>query len=236
LLASIAPHAPIHIHVAEQQAEVEEVLSASGRRPVQWLLDNCDIDKRWCLIHATHMTPSETTALAASQAVAGLCPLTEANLGDGIFDGARFAQSAGRFGIGSDSNTRISLVEELRMLEYSQRLRDGGRAVLASDSASTGRVLFESVVRGGAQAMARNAGEIALGRLADLVALDGKATDLFGRRGDDLLDCFIFAADDQVITDVWSAGRHMVHKGQHRHRESITRNYRTTMAALRTKL
>jgi formimidoylglutamate deiminase len=235
-VAGIAPQAPVHIHVAEQGAEVEEVLQASGQRPVQWLLNNCDINARWCLVHATHMTPAETIALANSGAIAGLCPITEANLGDGIFDGARFLQAGGRFGIGSDSNVRISLAEELRLLEYSQRLQDRARAVFASDTASTGRTLFENAAHGGAQATGREAGKIAAGHFADLLALDAQCTELRGQHGDDLLDCFVFTAAENVVTDVWSAGRHVVQQGQHVQQQSITSRYQTTMANLRSKL
>jgi len=230
--AALAPRAPVHIHVAEQMAEVEEVEARLGARPVQWLLANAGVDARWCLVHATHMTPGETAALAGSGAVAGLCPITEASLGDGIFDGANYLAQGGRFGVGTDSNIRISLAEELRMLEYSQRLRDRARAVLASPGESTGRTLFEAVARGGAQAAMRDAGSLAPGRLADLVALDAKAVDLAGKRGDALLDRFIFTGGDAVITDVWSAGRHVVEEGRHVRHDAITARYVDTINAL----
>lgn len=223
--AALAPQAPLHIHAAEQTAEVEEVEACLGARPVEWLLANAGVDGRWCLIHATHMSPHETAALAASGAVAGLCPITEASLGDGIFDGAAWLARGGRFGIGSDSNIRISLAEELRMLEYSQRLRDRARAVLARPRASTGRTLFEAAVRGGAQAVMRDAGLLSPGRLADLVALDSGAADLNGKQGDTILDSFIFAGDDRLVTDLWSAGRHVVRDGRHIRHDEITRRY-----------
>ena len=223
--AALAPDAPVHIHAAEQTAEVEEVEASLGARPVEWLLANAGVDKRWCLVHATHMTPGETAALAGSGAVAGLCPITEASLGDGIFDGASYQVQGGRFGVGTDSNIRISLAEELRLLEYSQRLRDRARAVLARPGESTGRALFEAAARGGAQAAMRDAGTLAPGRLADLVALDAEAADLAGRQGDTLLDSFIFAGGDALITDVWSAGRHVVENGRHVRHDEITRRY-----------
>ena len=223
--AALAPRDPVHIHAAEQTAEVEEVEASLGARPVEWLLANAGVDERWCLVHATHMTPGETAGLAASGAVAGLCPITEASLGDGIFDGANHQAQGGRFGVGTDSNIRISLAEELRMLEYSQRLRDRARAVLARRDESTGRTLFEAAVRGGAQAAMRDAGTLAPGRLADLVALDAEAADLAGKQGDTLLDSFIFAGGDALITDVWSAGRHVVENGRHVRRDEITRRY-----------
>ena len=223
--AALAPHAPVHIHAAEQTAEVEEVEAFLGARPVEWLVDSAGVDARWCLVHATHMTPRERAALAGSGAVAGLCPITEASLGDGIFDGASYQAQGGRYGVGSDSNIRISLAEELRMLEYSQRLRDRARAVLARPGTSTGRTLFDAAARGGAQAAMRDAGALAPGRLADLVALDRDSADLVGMRGDTLLDSFIFAGGDRMITDVWSAGRHVVEDGRHVRRDAITRRY-----------
>lgn len=235
-MVDLAGGRPLHMHIAEQTAEVDEVSAAYGRRPVEWLLASHDVGASWCLIHCTQMTPAETQALAATGAVAGLCPITESNLGDGIFDGVAYLKQQGRFGIGSDSNVRISLSEELRTLEYSQRLRDRGRAMLASDSASSGRRLFDGAVRGGAQAAQRQSGVIAPGAWADLMALDTDMVDLDGREGDALLDSFIFAGDDHMISDVWSGGRHMVREGQHIHREAIVGRYRRTMAALKDRL
>ena len=236
LAAGMAPDAPLHMHLAEQVAEVTEVQAAYGARPVAWLLDNHAVDARWCLIHCTQMEPAETIRLAASGAIAGLCPITEANLGDGIFDGVRFAGAAGRWGVGSDSNVRIALSEELRLLEYSQRLRDRGRALLATDERSTGRVLFESAVAGGAQAAGRASGAIRVGDWADLLVLDMGAVDLEGRQGDAILDAWIFAGDDRMVADVWSAGRHVVQSGQHIARDRITNRYRAVMARLRGAL
>ncbi|MRX51945.1 formimidoylglutamate deiminase [Paracoccus sp. S-4012] len=227
---------PIHMHLAEQLAEVEEVEAVRGARPVRWLLAHAAVDARWCLIHCTQMEPDETLALAATGAVAGLCPITESSLGDGIFDGVRWTGADGRFGIGSDSNIRIALSEELRTLEYSQRLRDRSRAALATPDASTGRVLFEGAARGGAQAAGRGRGVIAEGEWADLLALDGEAVDLAGRRGDVALDSWIFAGDDRMVTDVWSAGRHLVTGGRHVAREAITRRYAETLRGLRDAL
>ncbi len=223
--AGLRPGAPLHMHLAEQVAEVEEVRAATGARPVEWLLDNAAVDARWCLIHCTQMEPHETRGLAATGAVAGLCPITESSLGDGTFDGVNWLGFGGRFGIGSDSNIRIALAEELRVLDYSQRLRDRSRAALATAGKSTGRVLFEGAVAGGAQAAGRDSGAIAAGRLADLLALDGEAVDLAGRVGDTVLDCWIFAGDDRMVGDVWAAGRHVVREGRHIGREAITRAY-----------
>ncbi|WP_397544367.1 formimidoylglutamate deiminase [Roseovarius salis] len=229
---ALAGDGPVHMHLAEQAAEVEEVQAAWGARPVEWLLDNVVPDPRWCLIHCTQMQPGETRGLAATGAVAGLCPITESSLGDGIFDGVRWMDAGGRIAVGSDSNIRIALSEELRTLEYSQRLRDRCRAALATAGLSTGRRLFESIVAGGAQAAGRGPGGIAPGNWADLVSLDGGAVDLQGRSGDAILDSYIFAGDDRLVRDVWSAGRHLVHEGRHIEHESIRRDYANAMAEL----
>ncbi len=227
---------PLHLHLAEQVAEVTEVQAAYGARPVEWLLDTQPVDPRWCLIHCTQMQTHETTALAATGAVAGLCPITEASLGDGIFDGTTWLDAGGQIGIGSDSNIRISLSEELRQLEYSQRLRDRARAVLATPDLSTARRLYDAACAGGARAMGRDTGRIAPGGWADLVALDGHHPDIAGRRDDVLLDTWIFARDDRLVRDVWSAGRHMVQDGQHIHRPAIQAAYAKTLARLQDAL
>ena len=233
---ALAGRRPVHIHAAEQVGEVTEVEAAMGARPVEWLLENQPVGPNWCFIHATQMEPEETKALADSRAVAGLCPITESSLGDGIFDAVRFLDHGGLFGIGSDSNIRIALSEELRTLEYSQRLRERARAILATPQASTGRVLFSGAVAGGARAGGRPSGAIEVGRLADLVALDRTAIDLEGRTGDEILDAWIFAADDRVVSDVWSAGRHVISCGRHANRDAITKRYRETVATLRERV
>lgn len=233
IAANLRPNAPLHMHLAEQVAEVEEILAHRGARPVEWLLDAAAVDARWCLIHCTQMTRAETNALAATGAVAGLCPITESSLGDGIFDGVAYLAAGGRWGIGSDSNIRIALSEELRTLDYSQRLRDLSRAALATASHSTGRVLFAGALQGGAQAAGRPSGAIEVGKLADLVALNAQAPDLLARQGDQILDSYIFAGDDRMITDLWSAGRHLVSEGQHFARAQITAAYARTVQRLR---
>ena len=231
-VVALAGERPIHIHVAEQDAEVAEVAAAYGARPVAWLLANAPVDARWCLIHATQMTPEETVNLAKTGAVAGLCPLTEANLGDGIFDGVRFLEAGGRFGVGSDSNVQISLTAELRQLEYSQRLRDRSRAALATETRSTGRRLLEDAARGGAQAAARGSGAIEVGAVADLTALRADAVDLVGKSGDMLLDAWIFTGAERAVSGVWSAGRHVVQEGRHIARDAIQARYVEVMRAL----
>ncbi|MFT4620284.1 MAG: formimidoylglutamate deiminase [Sulfitobacter sp.] len=227
------PTGPIHTHLAEQIPEVEEVLHHWGARPVDWALDQMGLDARWCLIHCTQMTPDETSRLAHSGAVAGLCPITESSLGDGIFDGVRWAEAGGAFAIGSDSNIRISLSEELRTLDYSQRLRDGTRAALATASQSTGRRLIEGMLQGGAQATGRRSGRLEVGYWADMLSLDTMSEHLCGRAEDTALDTWIFAGDDRLVTDVWSAGRHMVTGGQHVARPQIVSAYRRTIEALK---
>jgi formimidoylglutamate deiminase len=230
-VAALRPGAPVHIHAAEQVAEVAEVQAALGARPVQWLLDH-GADARWCLIHATQMEPGETAALARSGAVAGLCPMTEANLGDGIFDAAQFRAAGGALGVGTDSNVLISLVEELRLLEYSQRLALRARGVLADAGQSVGRSLYDAALAGGARAAGRRTGAIATGNWADLVALDTGAVALSERRGDALLDSWIFAAGQSVVRDVWSAGRHVVTEGRHIARDAAEAGFRAALARL----
>ena len=224
---------PIHMHLAEQLAEVDEVRESWGKRPTEWLLENADVNANWCLIHCTQMEEHETLALAKTGAVAGLCPITESSLGDGIFDGVRYLNAGGVIGVGSDSNIRISLSEELRTLEYSQRLRDNSRAALATEQKSTARRIYDAAAKGGAQAAGRDAGRIEVGALADLMALDGSAVDLIGRTGDTILDTYIFAGDDRMVRDVWSAGRHVVTGGRHIAHDAITSRYRKVMEQLK---
>jgi len=231
--AGLMPGAPVHMHIAEQIAEVEEVEACLGARPVEWALETLPIDARWCLIHATQMQPHETAGLAATGAVAGLCPLTEASLGDGIFDGVRFLGAGGRIAIGSDSNIRISLAEEMRQLDCSQRLRDHSRAALATPDRSTGRRIFEAICSGGARAAGREAGAIAVGAWADLLALDTDHIDLSGLSGDTLIDSFAFTGDNRMVGDVWAAGRHMVRGGRHIRRDAIREAYGKATAPLR---
>ncbi|MGC3939721.1 formimidoylglutamate deiminase [Roseobacter sp. EG26] len=235
-VSSLQAQGPIHIHIAEQVKEVESVKAALGARPVEWLLHNAEVDARWCLIHATHMTDEETQGIAQSGAIAGLCPVTEANLGDGIFNGPAYIENGGKFGIGTDSNINISLCEELRTLEYSQRLKHQQRNVLAAGHGSTGETLYTNAALGGAQALSRNAGILGEGKLADMVAIDSTAPALCMLRDDQLLDGLVFAAKDKVVTDVWSGGRHQVHGGHHVAQEEILSQYREAMRKLMATL
>jgi formiminoglutamate deiminase len=223
---------PIHIHVAEQMKEVDDCRAWSGTTPVDWLLGHRPVDRRWCLIHATHMTAMETEALARSGAVAGLCPQTEANLGDGIFNGAAFLQAGGRFGIGTDSHIRVDAAEEIRTLEYSQRLRDRARNALAAEGHSTGRTLYVAACRDGAAAIGRNTGAIATGEIADIVALDAGHPILAGRKDDAALDSWLFSGDRSIVRDVWVAGRHLVAEGRHHAREGIRNRFAVAMRRL----
>ncbi|MEM8691266.1 MAG: formimidoylglutamate deiminase [Pseudomonadota bacterium] len=226
---------PIHMHLAEQMAEVDEVLAHREARPAEWLLANQEIDARWCLIHCTQMTQAETAALAHSDAIVGLCPITESSLGDGIFNGTDFVRAGGKLGFGSDSNIHISLFDEMKTFEYSQRLRDRSRAALASLDKSTGRALFDAAAMGGAQAGGRKSGRIAVGAYADLIGLDDDNEWLSNRQGDLLLDSLIFGGGGKsCIRDVWSAGRHVVKEGRHLQRDAIVKRFKDTMYVLET--
>lgn len=232
-----ATSGPIHMHLAEQVAEVDEVVAHLSARPTEWLLSNHAVDERWCLIHCTQMTQAETIALAGTGAVAGLCPLTESNLGDGIFNGTSYLGQGGTIGIGSDSNIHVTLFEELKTLEYTQRLRDLSRAALATQNRSTGRVLYEAAAKGGAIAGGRQSGVIEVGAWADLVGLDDDNQWLCNRAGDATLDSLIFSGGGQAcIRDVWSAGRHVVQEGRHFRRDAIINNFKITMRELETNI
>ncbi|MFN3723449.1 MAG: formimidoylglutamate deiminase [Paracoccaceae bacterium] len=218
-LAKAFPDRPIHIHIAEQVQEVNDCLAFSGQRPVQSLLAQAPVGPDWCLIHATHLTRAEAQGIAASGAVVGLCPITEANLGDGIFPAREFLAAGGRFGLGTDSNVQITAAGEASMLEYTQRLSLRARNVCA-DTGSTGARLFHVAALGGAQALGAPAPLITSGAPADLVALhDPMALDMADDR---LLDRWIFGRNVRV-TDVWAAGNHLVRDGRHIARDHILR-------------
>lgn len=230
-IADILPLAkggPVHIHIAEQVKEVEDCIAFAGLRPVDYLLSNAPVDERWCLIHATHMTDSETIAMARSGAVAGLCPVTEANLGDGIFPGSDFLAAGGAFGVGSDSNVQIGLGDELRQLEYSQRLARRARNVIAPVNGSTGRTLFDGAIAGGNRALQGQAG-LAEGAPADLLSLDLSTHEWLAE--DALLDHLIFAGHPKPDC-VWVNGIKQVAGGRHRNRTLVETRFRETMKAL----
>ncbi len=214
---------PVHIHIAEQTAEVETCLDCYGMRPVQWLLDNADLNERWCLIHATHLSDDEIRALAGTSAVVGLCPSTEANLGDGFFPARDFFRLDGHFGIGSDSHISMSPVEEIRWLEYGQRLLHRQRNVLAPQH--TGASLFTRALAGGSQAMGRKVGRLEAGYRADIVVLDGQHPILLERVQEELLDSWIFSGNSQCISQVFIGGEHVIKDGRHPHEATIYENY-----------
>jgi formimidoylglutamate deiminase len=210
--------------------EVRDCLAWSHRRPVDWLLDHAAVDGRWCLVHATHISEAETVRLACSGATVGVCPITEANLGDGVFPAAQFLGEGGRFGIGSDSNVLIDAAEELRLLEYGQRLTRQARNVLtAAERPSTGAALFCASLSGGARALEQGQAGLAVGAAADIVALDADHASLAGRSGDALLDAWIFAARGGAVERVWRGGRKVVEAGRHVDRDAIARRYRQTL-------
>jgi formiminoglutamate deiminase len=219
---------PIHIHVAEQVKEVQDGIAWSGARPVEWLLANAPVDERWCLIHATHMTDEETMGMARSGGIAGLCPITEANLGDGIFPAATFLNAGGRFGVGTDSNILIGVSDELRQLEYSQRLGNRARNVVAETGSSSGRRLFDGACEGGAAALGCKSG-IAEGLSANLISLTPRHP--IGFEGDRLLDSWIFA-NGADVDSVWVSGRKLVEGGRHVRRGAVAQRFRKAMAAL----
>lgn len=225
---ALAGQAPIHIHAAEQTREVDECVAWCGRRPVEWLIDEAGVDARFCLVHATHMTPSEVARLAASGAVAGLCSITEANLGDGVFPAVAYLGAGGAFGIGTDSNVLVAPNEELRMLEYGQRLQLRARNLLAGAELHTGRGLFQAALQGGAQALGGAPG-LAVGAPADLISLAIDRPCFIGRERDRLLDSWVFAGGSGCIDGVWRAGVKLVSNGRHRDAAPIEARYRRSL-------
>jgi formiminoglutamate deiminase len=235
-LARIAPLADsggVHIHAAEQTKEVDDCLAWCGRRPVEWLLDEAGVDARWRLVHATHLTAAETTRLAASGAVAGLCPITEANLGDGVFPAEAYLAAGGAMAVGTDSNILIDAAQELRALEYAQRLTRRARNVLATpEQTSTGRRLLDAALAGGARALGQAHAGLEPGASADIVELNPDDLSLVGRAGDKLLDSWVFASGARAIERVWRRGDLVVERGRHVGAERIGAAYRATLERL----
>ncbi|EPJ86053.1 MULTISPECIES: formimidoylglutamate deiminase [Pseudomonas] len=216
VLAASDRECPVHIHIAEQQKEVDDCLSWSGARPLQWLYENTEVDQRWCLVHATHANAQEVSLMARSRAIAGLCLTTEANLGDGIFPAVDFLAQGGRLGIGSDSHVSLSVVEELRWLEYGQRLRDQRRNRLyRADQPMVGRTLFDAALEGGAQALGQPIGALEIGKRADWLVLDGNDPYLATAQGDGILNRWLFAGGDRQVRDVWVKGKRVIENGRH---------------------
>jgi len=240
LLESVAalhaarPHAPVHIHIAEQTAEVEGCLAARGARPVQWLLDSLPVDDRWCLVHATHLDAAEVTGMRASSAVAGLCPTTEADLGDGLFPTADFIGEGGPFGVGTDSHVGRCAAEELRLLEYGQRLVQRARnLVLPPGEVHNGAGLWRAAVAGGAQALGRPSAFLAVGQRADLVCFDAEAPGLVGLERDAVLDAVVFGGVRDAVHTVVVGGQLRVEHGRHIARSAIRRAFRDALRRLR---
>jgi len=232
-LEGIDPSAPIHIHVAEQKKEVDDCLAWGVMRPVEWLITNDAIDTRWCLVHATHMNSTETAALAASGAVVGLCPTTEGNLGDGIFPLVAFRAGGGRYGIGGDSHVSRSPAEELRMLEYVQRLVQLKRNLtVRPDSPAVGTTLWSEAAAGGAQALGRRMGAIAPGLRADMVVLDANHPDLASRAGDAITNAVVFSGATDLVRDVMVGGHWVVRDARHPGAETAAREYIHALADL----
>lgn len=230
-LLPLAKGGPVHIHIAEQVKEVADCLAWSGKRPVRWLLDEMPVDARWTLVHATHVEADEIAGIAVSEAVAGLCPITEANLGYGVFPAAEFMALGGMIGVGSDSNVRIDAAEELRLLEYGQRLTRRARNVLAGeDRPATGARMFAAAVAGGGRSLGAQTG-LAVGKPADIVSLCRNDTAFAEREGDALVDSWVFASR-AGIDCVWRGGVKQVEGGRHRHREAIDARYRMALARL----
>ena len=234
LAVALPADRPLHIHVAEQALEVRQCLDATGRRPVDLLMEQAGIDARWCLVHATHLSDGEVTALARSGAVAGLCPTTEANLGDGLFPLAPYLAAGGRFGIGSDSHVSQSPVEELRWLEYGQRLLHQRRnIVVGARQRDVAAGLWQQALLGGAQASGRRLGVLAPGRRADLLVLDGDHPNLDGAAPEDVLGRFLFCGNDNLVRDVLAGGRWTVRNGRHPAQDAIAARYKTALRQLR---
>ena len=232
-LGGVAAGEPIHIHIAEQSLEVEECLAATGKRPVEWLLDTVDTNENWCLVHATHMTEAEISALASSKAVVGICPTTEANLGDGIFPLASYMAGGGRIAIGSDSHVCRNPMEELRLLEYSQRLSHKRRTIACSDSSPhVGTTLWMQAAKGGYSALGIKAGEIAEGSRADIIVLDGEHPALVERPDEHIFDSLIFAGGEGAVNHVMVAGEWQVRDGCHDKQGEITERFAATMREL----
>jgi formimidoylglutamate deiminase len=233
VIAALPADVPIHIHVCEQQREVDACLKFAGRTPIEYLLDSVAVDRHWCLVHATHASPSELQAVARSQAVVGLCPTTEANLGDGIFPLDDFVGAGGRFGIGSDSQVSIDPREELRAAEYALRLQRRRRGLNnRGGQQHCGTSLYSLASLGGAQALGLSSGELIAGAAADIVVVDTDQAQFAGMPDEALLDAHIFAPRPNAVRDVMIAGRWVVRAGRHPQREQIIEAYRRTVEGL----
>lgn len=223
---------PVHIHIAEQTAEVDECVATRGARPVRWLLDHAPVDARWTLVHATHLDDGEVRDTARSGATVAICPTTEANLGDGVFPLAPYLAAGGRWGIGSDSHVSVSPVEELRWLEYAQRLVHRRRNIAVNTSASVGETLLLGVSSSAASATGHAIDTLGQGCSADIVVLDTDAPAFAGMTAHDAVDRWIFSGNRNLVRDVYVGGERVVALGRHRDADAISAEYRAAMRSL----
>lgn len=234
VLAVLPNDRPVHMHIAEQRKEVEDCIAWCGARPVQWLAGQVGLDWRWCLVHATHLRADEVQTIAASGAIAGLCPSTEANLGDGLFPLDDYLRAGGGFGIGSDSHVSQSPVEELRWLEYAQRLQHQRRNIAVSaQQRRVGDFLWQAALAGGVQASGRQIGALEVGKRADLIILDHTHPNLFDKKAEDVLNTLIFCGNDNLVRDVMVGGRWVVRAARHVDQDAIADRFKQTLIQLR---
>lgn len=234
LVSAMPTQRPIHIHIAEQMREVNACLAATGQRPVELLMNTQQVDAHWCLVHATHLTPQEVAQMAASQAVAGICTSTEGNLGDGFFELHAYIAAGGRFGVGTDSHVSQSVVEEVRWLEYGQRLRGQARNVASvPGQRRVADYLWRQCLQGGAQASGRRVGQFAVNYRADIVVLEDQHPNLCDLPAEQVLSNVVFAGNEQTVRDVYVGGKQVVAAGRHHDQESVAADYRRCMQALR---
>ncbi|QNP39982.1 formimidoylglutamate deiminase [Lysobacter solisilvae (ex Woo and Kim 2020)] len=233
VLGALLQDSRIHIHIAEQLGEVQDCLALRDARPVEWLLDNADVDSRWTLVHATHLTAAETLRVARSGATVAICTTTEGNLGDGLFPLRDYLDAGGAWGVGSDSHISVSPIEELRWLEYGQRLVTRHRNIaVRQDSSSVGETLLRDALASAARSSGHAIGTLAAGEHADFVVLDTDAPQFAGMRADDAVDRWIFSGNRNLVRDVYVGGQRVVHDGVHRDRDAIAARYRDAMRTL----
>ncbi|KRD74947.1 formimidoylglutamate deiminase [Lysobacter sp. Root983] len=232
-LAALPADSRVHIHIAEQVAEVEDCLAIRKARPVRWLLDHAPVDERWTLVHATHLDEDETQAIARSGATVAICTTTEGNLGDGLFPLRDYLDAGGRWGVGSDSHISVSPIEELRWLEYGQRLITRRRNI-AVDAAvpSVGETLMRGVAASAADSTGHAIGSLAVGEYADALVLDAQAPIFAGAQDEDALDRWLFAGNRPAVRETWVGGRRVVADGRHRDRDAVAAAYQRAMRVL----
>jgi len=232
-VAALPADAPVHIHIAEQVGEVQDCLALRNARPVEWLLANAPVDARWVLVHATHLDDAEVRGIARSGATVAICPTTEANLGDGLFPLRAYLDAGGAWGIGSDSHISVSPVEELRWLEYGQRLATRHRNIAAgAHSGSVGETLLHGTLASGANATGHRVGEFEAGACADWLLLDRDAPHFAGGNAGDAVDRWLFSGNRNLVREVHVGGVQVVQEGRHRDSDGIATRYRAAMGKL----